>query len=100
MKSSVTNLIETLIILSDDEQPEVEKLANESVNKLNNIFDGKNKKSLIEILEESFYVLLSRIPRVIITSSKTCYFILYVVTFYLFISFIIVCMYICIFRLY
>lgn len=70
MKSSVTSLIETLIVLSDDEQPEVEKLANESVDKLNKIFDGKNKKSLLELLEESFYILLSRIPRFIRTSSK------------------------------
>lgn len=70
MKSSITSLIETLIILSDDEQPEVEKLANESVDKLHKIFDGKNKKSLLELLEESFYILLTRIPRFIRTSSK------------------------------
>lgn len=70
MKSSITNLIETLIILSDDEQPEVEKIAKESVDKLHNIFDGKNRKSLIELLEESFYIILSRIPRFIRTSSK------------------------------
>lgn len=70
MKSSVTSLIETLIVLSDDEQPEVEKLANESVDKLHKIFDGQNKKSLLELLEESFYILLSRIPRFIRTSSK------------------------------
>jgi len=56
--------------LSDDEQPEVEKLANESVDKLHKIFDGQNKKSLLELLEESFYILLSRIPRSIRTSSK------------------------------
>lgn len=70
MKSSVTNLIETLIILSDDEQPKVEKVAKESVDKLHNIFDGKNKKSLIELLEESFYIILSRIPRFIRISSN------------------------------
>jgi len=70
MKSSITSLIETLIILSDDEQPEVEKLANESVDKLHKIFDGQNKKSLLELLEESFYILLTRIPRFIRTSSK------------------------------
>lgn len=70
MKSSITNLIETLIILSDDEQPEVEKVAKQSVNKLHKIFDGKHKKSLIELLEESFYTILSRIPRLIRTSSK------------------------------
>jgi len=70
MKSSITNLIETLIVLSDDEQPEVEKLANESVDKLHKIFDGQNKKDLLELLEESFYILLSRIPRFIRTSSK------------------------------
>ncbi|XP_027842762.2 TELO2-interacting protein 1 homolog [Aphis gossypii] len=69
MKSSVTSLIETLIVLSDDEQPEVEKLANESVDKLHKIFDGQNKKSLLELLEESFYILLSRIPRFIRTSN-------------------------------
>jgi len=70
MKSSITSLIETLIVLSDDEQPEVEKLANESVDKLHKIFDGQNKKSLLELLEESFYILLSRMPRFIRTSSK------------------------------
>lgn len=70
MKSSITNLIETLIVLSDDEQPEVEKLAEQSVNKLHKMFDGQNKKSLIELLEESFYTLLSRIPRFIRTLSK------------------------------
>jgi len=62
--------IETLIVLSDDEQPEVEKLAKESVDTLHIIFDGKNKKTLLELLEESFYVLLSKIPRFIRTSSK------------------------------
>lgn len=70
MRSSVTNLIETQIILSDDEQPEVQKIAKESLNELHTIFDGENKKSLIELLEESFYILLSRIPRFIITSSN------------------------------
>lgn len=69
MKSSIANLIETLIVLSDDEQPEVNKLAKESVNKLHNIFNGQNKKALIELLEESFYILLSRIPQCIRTSS-------------------------------
>lgn len=73
MKSSVTDLIETLIVLSDDEQPEVEKLAKESVDELHNIFDGKNKKALLELLEESFYVLLSKCPRFIRTSSKIFY---------------------------
>lgn len=71
MKHSITNLIETLIILSDDEQPEVEIAAKNSVDRLHKIFDGQNKKSLIELLEESFYTLLSRIPRFIRTSSKT-----------------------------
>lgn len=70
MKSSIPNLIETLIILSDDDQPEVEKVANQSVNKLHKAFDGQNKKHLIELLEESFYNLLSRIPRFIRTSSN------------------------------
>lgn len=70
MRSSVTKLIETLIILSDDEQPEVQKIAKESLKELHTIFDGENKKSLIELLEESFYILLSRIPRFIITSSN------------------------------
>lgn len=70
MKSSVTNLVETLIILSDDEQPEVANSAKESLNKLHTIFDGKNKKSLLELLEESFYNLLSSMPRFIITSSN------------------------------
>lgn len=70
LKSSITNLIETLIILSDDEQPEVEKIANESLDKLHKIFNGKNKKSLLELLEESFYILLSRMPLCIRTSSK------------------------------
>lgn len=69
MKSSITNLIETLIVLSDDEQPEVNKLAKESVDKLHKIFNGQNKKALIELLEESFYILLSRIPQCVRTSS-------------------------------
>ncbi|XP_050436981.1 TELO2-interacting protein 1 homolog [Adelges cooleyi] len=63
MNSSVTDLIETLLVLSDDEQPQVEKLANESIVNLIKIFDQRNEKTLIELLEESFYVLLSRIPR-------------------------------------
>jgi len=56
--------------LSDDEQSEVEKVANESINKLYKKFNGQNKKHLIELLEESFYDLLSRTPRFIRTSSK------------------------------
>lgn len=70
MKSSIINIIETIIVLSDDEQLEVEKIANESVDKLHKIFDGQNKISLIELLKESFYTLLFRIPRFIRTSSK------------------------------
>lgn len=69
MKSSIANLIEALLVLSDDEQPEVNKLAKESVDKLHNIFNKQNKKALIELLEESFYILLSRIPQCIRTSS-------------------------------
>lgn len=70
LKSSVTCLIETLIILSDDEQHEVEIAAKKSFENLHTMFDGKNKKSLMELLEESFYLLLSRMPLYIRTSSK------------------------------
>lgn len=70
MKSSITNLIETLIVLSDDEQLEVQKVANESIEKLNILFNRQNEKSLLELLEESFYNLLTRVPRSIRTSSK------------------------------
>lgn len=70
IKSSIITLIETIIILSGDEQIEVEKRANESVDNLHKIFNGQYKKSLIDLLKESFYTLLSRIPRCIRTSSK------------------------------
>ncbi|XP_050532254.1 TELO2-interacting protein 1 homolog [Daktulosphaira vitifoliae] len=63
LESLVTELVETLLILCDDKQPQVDKLANETVSKLMKSFDGNNKKTLIELLEESFYALLTRIPR-------------------------------------
>lgn len=70
MKPSIIDLTETIIVLSNDDQLEVEKVANESIVKLHEIFNTQNKKSLIELLEESFYSSLIRLPLSIRTSSK------------------------------
>lgn len=59
-------LIEYLISLSEDEFPAVRDKAEEVLTAINiNFMRDKNMRSLVELLEENFYDLLTKLPRII-----------------------------------
>ncbi|CAK9829945.1 TELO2-interacting protein 1 homolog [Anthophora retusa] len=66
MKPNVMLLIEYLISLSEDEFAEVREKAEKALNTINmNYMQNKNMMPLVELLEENFYNLLTRLPRII-----------------------------------
>lgn len=66
MKPNVMLLIEYLISLSEDEFAEVRGEAEKALNTINiNYTQNKNMKPLVELLEENFYNLLTKLPRII-----------------------------------
>lgn len=70
-------LIDYLISLSEDEFTVVSKKAKKSLSIINaNFMQNKSMKSLIELLEENFYNLLTKLPR-IIRKSGIIFFIFY-----------------------
>lgn len=70
-------LIDYLISLSEDEFTVVNKKAKKSLSIINaNFMQNKSMKSLIELLEENFYNLLTKLPR-IIRKSGIIFFIFY-----------------------
>lgn len=59
-------LIEILIILSQDEQPEVCAASLEAIHLFSEGCELKSDaKNLIEIVEDSLYELISKLPRII-----------------------------------
>lgn len=71
-------LIDYLISLSEDEFAVVSKKAKKALSIINtNFMQNKNMKSLIELLEENFYNLLTKLPR-IIRKSGIIFFIFYI----------------------
>ncbi|XP_071865673.1 telo2 interacting protein 1 [Bombus fervidus] len=66
MKPNIMLLIEYLISLSEDEFPVVRDKAEEVLTAINiNFMRDKNMRSLVELLEENFYDLLTKLPRII-----------------------------------
>ncbi|XP_015606267.1 TELO2-interacting protein 1 homolog isoform X2 [Cephus cinctus] len=66
MKPSFTELVEILISLSEDEVEEVNKIAKQALNDVNEkCTANQNSRPLIELLEENFYKLLTKLPRII-----------------------------------
>jgi hypothetical protein len=69
MKSCFQILLNILITLSEDENSHVnEKARNALQNIQSKVFQDKSMKSIIEMLEENLYDLLTEMPRVIRTS--------------------------------
>lgn len=66
MHLSLKYLVDALICLGQDSEPEVVKAAKEAIDKFSKSCeqDGSSKK-LIEIVEESFYSLVTRLPRIL-----------------------------------
>lgn len=66
MKPNVILLIEYLMCLTEDEFPAVRDKANEALNTIiTNFIQGNNMKFLVELLEENFYDMLTKLPRII-----------------------------------
>nr|XP_033325327.1 TELO2-interacting protein 1 homolog isoform X1 [Megalopta genalis] len=66
MKPNVMLLIEYLISLSEDEFPEIQEEAEKALNVITvSYMQNRNMKPLVELLEESFYNLLTKLPRII-----------------------------------
>ncbi|XP_078041858.1 telo2 interacting protein 1 isoform X2 [Augochlora pura] len=66
MKPNVMLLIEYLISLSEDEFPEIQDEAEKALNVISvSYMQNRNMKPLVELLEESFYNLLTKLPRII-----------------------------------
>ncbi|OAD52266.1 TELO2-interacting protein 1 like protein [Eufriesea mexicana] len=66
MKPNIMLLIEYLISLSEDEFAEVREEAEKALNMINiNFIQNKSMRSLVELLEENFYNLLTKLPRII-----------------------------------
>ncbi|XP_058792032.1 TELO2-interacting protein 1 homolog [Phymastichus coffea] len=72
MKSCFQVLLEILITLSEDENSEVANTANKSLTEIQNkCLQHSSMKSVIEILEENLYNLLTKLPRIIRTSGES-----------------------------
>ncbi|KZC03991.1 TELO2-interacting protein 1 like protein, partial [Dufourea novaeangliae] len=66
MKPNVMLLIEYLITLSEDAFTEVRDDAEKTLNVINiNYMQNRNMRPLVELLEENFYNLLTKLPRII-----------------------------------
>ena len=72
MKPNIILLIEYLMCLTEDEFPAVCDRADEVLNTIIiNFVQDNNMKSLVELLEENFYDLLTKLPRIIRRSGTT-----------------------------
>lgn len=77
MKPSIMELIEYLISLSEDDNKEVKEEAKKALDKINESYmQNINMRPLIELLEESFYKLLTRLPRIVRSSGINITYIL------------------------
>ncbi|OXU30926.1 hypothetical protein TSAR_001893 [Trichomalopsis sarcophagae] len=72
MKPCFQTLLEVLITLSEDENQEVSKMANDALQKVQEkCLQDKNMKTAVETLEENLYELLTKLPRIIRTSGES-----------------------------
>lgn len=70
MKPSLSTLMESLIILSQDEMEEIERYSCMALKKFSSRYESDSEKSFFENIEESFYSFLTRFPRVVLSSGK------------------------------
>ncbi|XP_075231427.1 telo2 interacting protein 1 isoform X2 [Lycorma delicatula] len=71
MKPSLSTLMESLIILSQDEMEEIERYSCMALKKFSSRYESDSEKSFFENIEESFYSFLTRFPRVVLSSGVT-----------------------------
>ncbi|KAK2588803.1 hypothetical protein KPH14_001678 [Odynerus spinipes] len=72
MKPSIMELIEYLISLSEDDHKEVREEAEKALHKVNESYmQNVDMRPLIELLEESFYKLLTKLPRIVRSSDDS-----------------------------
>lgn len=72
MQPNVMLLLEYLISLSEDEFAEVREEAEKVLNTISiNYTQNKNMRPLVEMLEENFYNVLTKLPRIIRKFGKT-----------------------------
>ncbi|XP_047343679.1 TELO2-interacting protein 1 homolog isoform X2 [Vespa velutina] len=72
MKPSIMELIEYLISLSEDDNEEVKEEAKKALDKVNESYmQNIDMRPLIELLEESFYKLLTQLPRIVRSSDDS-----------------------------
>ncbi|XP_076226643.1 telo2 interacting protein 1 isoform X2 [Nomia melanderi] len=66
MTPNVMLLIEYLISLSEDESAEIQEEVEKTLNAVSaNYMQNRNMRPLVELLEENFYNLLTKLPRII-----------------------------------
>ncbi|XP_069692275.1 TELO2-interacting protein 1 homolog isoform X2 [Periplaneta americana] len=65
MYPSVMHLVEMLIMLSEDESEKVAAVSKSALDSYSKRCEMEGGKSLLEILEENFYSLVSKLPRIL-----------------------------------
>lgn len=65
LSSSVSNLVCAVIVLSQDDMPQVSNIGKQTLQWFANKCEQESGKSLLEMLENNFYSLLTRIPRIL-----------------------------------
>lgn len=74
MKPSFSKLMEILITLSEDESPEVAKVAKSGLNSVSTKFaEESGMRSLVELFEDNFYRLLTTLPRIMRTAGSVLF---------------------------
>jgi len=85
MKPNIMTLIDYLISLSEDESIEVSEKAHNVLYTISeNYMQNHDMKSLIDLLEDKFYSLLTKLPTIIRRSSKIFLLLFEVKRFFLF----------------
>lgn len=76
MTPNVMLLIEYLISLTEDESTEIQEEVEKTLNTVStNYMQNRNMRPLVELLEENFYNLLTKLPRIIRKFGTTFIFI-------------------------
>lgn len=68
MKANFLDLVEIMIALSEDEDDGVKQTARKSLENISHRCKKYTARDMVELLEENFYSLLTRLPRIIRTA--------------------------------
>ncbi|XP_011306395.1 TELO2-interacting protein 1 homolog isoform X2 [Fopius arisanus] len=72
MSENIADLVDVVITLSEDDEQEVRDPAKNSLNEINHaIIDNLRTRSITSMLEENFYRLLTKLPRVMRRSENS-----------------------------